>query len=104
MFEKNKDYVVNDRKVILVDEFTGRLMPGRRYSDGLHQAIEAKERVPIQSENITQATITLQNFFRMYSKLSGMTGTAATESEELMKIYGIEVVTIPTNMLMLEMI
>jgi preprotein translocase subunit SecA len=98
MFEKNKDYVVNDRKVILVDEFTGRLMPGRRYSDGLHQAIEAKERVPIQSENITQATITLQNFFRMYSKLSGMTGTAATESEELMKIYGIEVVTIPTNM------
>ena len=98
MFEKNKDYVVNDRKVILVDEFTGRLMPGRRYSDGLHQAIEAKERVPIQSENITQATITLQNFFRMYSKLSGMTGTATTESEELMKIYGIEVVTIPTNM------
>jgi len=97
IFEKNKDYVVKDRQVILVDEFTGRLMPGRRYSDGLHQAIEAKERVPIQSENITQATITLQNFFRMYNKLSGMTGTAATESEELMKIYGIDVITIPTN-------
>ena len=97
IFEKNKDYVVKDRQVILVDEFTGRLMPGRRYSDGLHQAIEAKEKVPIQSENITQATITLQNFFRMYNKLSGMTGTAATESEELMKIYGIDVITIPTN-------
>ena len=97
IFYKNKDYVVKDRQVILVDEFTGRLMPGRRYSDGLHQAIEAKEKVPIQSENITQATITLQNFFRMYNKLSGMTGTAATESEELMKIYGIDVITIPTN-------
>ena len=97
IFKKNKDYVVKDRQVILVDEFTGRLMPGRRYSDGLHQAIEAKEKVPIQSENITQATITLQNFFRMYNKLSGMTGTAATESEELMKIYGIDVITIPTN-------
>ena len=97
IFYKNKDYVVKDKQVILVDEFTGRLMPGRRYSDGLHQAIEAKEKVPIQSENITQATITLQNFFRMYNKLSGMTGTAATESEELMKIYGIDVITIPTN-------
>ena len=99
IFEKNKDYVVNDNKVILVDEFTGRLMPGRRYSDGLHQAIEAKEKVTIQSESITQATITLQNYFRMYTKLSGMTGTATTEAEELLKIYGIEVISIPTNKL-----
>ena len=99
IFEKNKDYVVNDNKVILVDEFTGRLMPGRRYSDGLHQAIEAKEKVAIQSESITQATITLQNYFRMYTKLSGMTGTATTESEELLKIYGIDVLSIPTNKL-----
>ena len=97
IFEKNKDYVVNDNKVILVDEFTGRLMPGRRYSDGLHQAIEAKEKVTIQSESITHATITLQNYFRMYPKLSGMTGTATTEAEELLKIYGIEVISIPTN-------
>ena len=99
IFEKNKDYVVNDNKVILVDEFTGRLMSGRRYSDGLHQAIEAKEKVTIQSESITQATITLQNYFRMYTKLSGMTGTATTEAEELLKIYGIEVISIPTNKL-----
>ena len=99
IFEKNKDYVVNNNKVILVDEFTGRLMPGRRYSDGLHQAIEAKEKVTIQSESITQATITLQNYFRMYTKLSGMTGTATTEAEELLKIYGIEVISIPTNKL-----
>ena len=99
IFEKNKDYVVNDNKVILVDEFTGRLMPGRRYSDGLHQAIEAKEKVTVQSESITQATITLQNYFRMYTKLSGMTGTATTEAEELLKIYGIEVISIPTNKL-----
>ena len=99
IFEKNKDYVVNDNKVILVDEFTGRLMQGRRYSDGLHQAIEAKEKVTIQSESITQATITLQNYFRMYTKLSGMTGTATTEAEELLKIYGIEVISIPTNKL-----
>ena len=99
IFEKNKDYVVNDNKVILVDEFTGRLMPGRRYSDGLHQAIEAKEKVAIQSESITQATITLQNYFRMYTKLSGMTGTATTEAEELLKIYGIDVISIPTNKL-----
>ena len=99
IFEKNKDYVVNDNKVILVDEFTGRLMPGRRYSDGLHQAIEAKEKVAIQSESITQATITLQNYFRMYTTLSGMTGTATTEAEELLKIYGIDVISIPTNKL-----
>ena len=99
IFEKNKDYVVNDNKVILVDEFTGRLMPGRRYSDGLHQAIEAKEKVAIQSESITHATITLQNYFRMYAKLSGMTGTATTEAEELLKIYGIDVISIPTNKL-----
>ena len=97
IFEKNKDYVVNDNKVILVDEFTGRLMPGRRYSDGLHQAIEAKEKVTIQSESITQATITLQNYFRMYPKLSGMTGTAATEANELMEIYNLEVISIPTH-------
>ncbi len=99
IFEKNKDYVVNDNKVILVDEFTGRLMPGRRYSDGLHQAIEAKEKVAIQSESITHAAITLQNYFRMYTKLSGMTGTATTEAEELLKIYGIDVISIPTNKL-----
>lgn len=95
--KRDIDYVVRDGEVIIVDEFTGRLMPGRRWSDGLHQAVEAKEGVPIQSENQTLATITLQNYFRMYNKLSGMTGTAETESAEFKKIYGLGVLVIPTN-------
>jgi len=97
LFKKDKDYVVKDEQVIIVDEFTGRLMFGRRYSEGLHQAIEAKERVKIQRESVTLATITFQNYFRMYNKLAGMTGTAATEAEEFHKIYKLEVVVIPTN-------
>tara|TARA_B100000902_G_scaffold398501_2_gene465494 strand:- start:845 stop:3370 length:2526 start_codon:yes stop_codon:yes gene_type:complete len=97
IFKKNQEYVVNDQQVVLVDEFTGRLMQGRRLSDGLHQAIEAKENVKILSESVTYATITLQNFFRMYKKLSGMTGTALTEAEEFFKIYKLDVVEIPTN-------
>jgi len=97
LFEKDVDYVVQDGKVVIVDEFTGRLMPGRRYSDGLHQAIEAKEGVEVQAATRTVASITFQNYFRMYDKLSGMTGTAATEEEEFQKIYGMDVVIIPTN-------
>ncbi len=97
LFEKDRDYVVKDGEVIIVDEFTGRLMMGRRYSEGLHQAIEAKEGVEIQQESKTLATISFQNYFRMYEKLSGMTGTAATEAEEFNKIYKLEVVAIPTN-------
>lgn len=97
LFQKDRDYVVKDGEVIIVDEFTGRLMPGRRYSEGLHQAIEAKERVEIQQESQTLATISFQNYFRMYEKLAGMTGTAATEAEEFHKIYGLDVVVIPTN-------
>ena len=97
LFKKDVDYVVKDGQVIIVDEFTGRLMPGRRWSDGLHQAVEAKEGVRIESENQTLATITLQNYFRMYEKLAGMTGTAATESEEFAKIYKLDVTVIPTN-------
>tara|TARA_B100000683_G_scaffold84964_1_gene83875 strand:+ start:2845 stop:5361 length:2517 start_codon:yes stop_codon:yes gene_type:complete len=97
IFKKNKEYVVRDQQVVLVDEFTGRLMQGRRLSDGLHQAIEAKENVKILAESVTYATITLQNFFRMYKKLSGMTGTALTEAEEFYKIYKLDVVEIPTN-------
>jgi preprotein translocase subunit SecA len=97
LFKKDKDYVVKDGQVIIVDEFTGRLMFGRRYAEGLHQAIEAKERVKIQRESVTMATITFQNYFRMYQKLAGMTGTAATEAEEFHKIYKLEVVVIPTN-------
>jgi preprotein translocase subunit SecA len=97
LFKRDRDYVVKDGQVIIVDEFTGRLMFGRRYSEGLHQAIEAKEGVKIQRESITLATITLQNYFRMYQKLAGMTGTAATEAEELHKIYHLDVVVIPTN-------
>jgi preprotein translocase subunit SecA len=97
LFRRDKDYVVKDGQVIIVDEFTGRLMFGRRYSEGLHQAIEAKERVKIQRESVTMATITFQNYFRMYEKLAGMTGTAATEAEEFHKIYSLEVVVIPTN-------
>ena len=96
-YEKDKEYIVQNGQVIIVDEFTGRLMEGRRYSDGLHQAIEAKEGVRVQRETITYATITLQNYFRMYGKLAGMTGTAATEAEELSKIYGLEVVAMPTH-------
>jgi preprotein translocase subunit SecA len=97
LFKRDKDYVVKDGQVIIVDEFTGRLMFGRRYSEGLHQAIEAKERVKIQRESVTLATITFQNYFRMYEKLAGMTGTAVTEAEEFHKIYDLEVVIIPTN-------
>jgi len=97
LFRHDVDYVVKDREVIIVDEFTGRLMPGRRYSDGLHQALEAKERVPIANENQTLATITFQNYFRLYEKLAGMTGTAATEAEEFWEIYQLEVVVIPTH-------
>jgi preprotein translocase subunit SecA len=97
LFKLDRDYVVRDGEVMIVDEFTGRLMPGRRYSEGLHQAIEAKERVKVQRESITLATITFQNYFRLYEKLSGMTGTAATEAEEFHKIYKLEVLSIPTN-------
>jgi preprotein translocase subunit SecA len=97
LFEKDVEYVVQDGKVLIVDEFTGRLMPGRRYSDGLHQAIEAKERVKIEGENQTLATITLQNYFRLYEKLAGMTGTAETEAGEFFQIYKLDVVVIPTN-------
>ena len=97
LFKRDVDYVVKDGQVVIVDEFTGRLMPGRRWSDGLHQAIEAKENVKIESENQTLATITFQNYFRMYKKLAGMTGTADTESVEFREIYGLEVMVIPTN-------
>lgn len=97
LFLKDRDYVVKDGEVVIVDEFTGRLMPGRRYSGGLHQSIEAKEGVKIQQESKTLATISFQNYFRMYEKLSGMTGTAATEAEEFFKIYKLEVVIIPTH-------
>jgi preprotein translocase subunit SecA len=97
VFEKEKDYVVMDGKVIIVDEFTGRLMHGRQWSDGLHQAVEAKENVQVKEETQTLATITLQNFFKLYSQIAGMTGTAATEAEEFMSIYKLEVVVIPTN-------
>ncbi|HOJ00397.1 MAG TPA: hypothetical protein PLL88_02160, partial [Anaerolineaceae bacterium] len=98
LFTKNKDYIIQNGEVIIVDEFTGRLMPGRRWSEGLHQAIEAKEGVRVHAENITQATITLQNYFRMYEKLAGMTGTAYTEAEEFYEIYKLDVVPIPTNL------
>ena len=97
LFKRDIDYIVKDGEVIIVDEFTGRLMPGRRWSDGLHQAIEAKEGVKIESENQTLATITFQNYFRMYKKLAGMTGTADTEAEEFGKIYNLDVLVIPTN-------
>lgn len=97
LFKRDKDYVVQNGEVIIVDEFTGRLMYGRRYSEGLHQSIEAKEGVQVRRENLTMATITFQNFFRMYRKLAGMTGTAATEREEFQRIYNLEVVVIPTN-------
>ncbi|MFO7862181.1 MAG: preprotein translocase subunit SecA, partial [Desulfosalsimonas sp.] len=97
LFTRDVDYIIKDNQVIIVDEFTGRLMPGRRYSEGLHQALEAKENVKIENENQTLATITFQNFFRMYDKLSGMTGTADTEAAEFKKIYDLDVVIIPTN-------
>jgi len=97
MFTKDKDYIVKGDQVVIIDEFTGRMMPGRRYSEGLHQALEAKEKVAIQPENQTLASITFQNYFRLYDKLAGMTGTAATEAAEFMDIYGLDVVEIPTN-------
>ena len=98
LFEKDDEYVITeDGKIAIVDEFTGRVLPGRRYSDGLHQAIEAKENVKVQRDSQTLATITLQNYFRMYNKLAGMTGTAETEENEFFEIYKLEVVVIPTN-------
>ena len=97
MFRRDTDYIVKDGKVVIIDEFTGRMMDGRRWSDGLHQAVEAKEGVKIEPENQTMASITFQNFFRMYPKLSGMTGTAATEAAEFWDIYKMNVVEIPTN-------
>jgi preprotein translocase subunit SecA len=97
LFQRDKDYIVRNGEVIIIDEFTGRMMPGRRYSEGLHQALEAKEHQPIQPENQTLASITFQNYFRMYDKLAGMTGTAATEADEFMDIYNLEVLEIPTN-------
>ena len=97
MFERDTDYIVKDGRVVIIDEFTGRMMPGRRFSEGLHQALEAKEHVAVQQENQTLASITFQNYFRMYPKLAGMTGTAATEAAELGDIYGLDVIQIPTN-------
>ena len=97
IFNKDSDYLVKDNQVIIIDEFTGRMMEGRRFSDGLHQALEAKERVMIQPENRTMASITFQNYFRLYNKLSGMTGTASTESEEFLDIYNLDVISIPSN-------
>ncbi len=97
LFQRDKDYIVKDDQVIIIDEFTGRMMPGRRYSEGLHQALEAKEHVAIQPENVTLASITFQNYFRLYGKLAGMTGTASTEADEFMDIYRLDVLEIPTN-------
>src|SRR5579885_466426 len=101
LFQRDKDYIVRNGEVVIIDEFTGRMMPGRRYSEGLHQALEAKEHQPIQPENQTLASITFQNYFRMYEKLAGMTGTAMTEADEFMDIYGLEVLEVPTNMPMI---
>ena len=98
LFQRDRDYIVKDDEVIIIDEFTGRMMQGRRYSEGLHQALEAKEHVSVQPENQTLATITFQNYFRLYQKLAGMTGTAVTEAEEFIDIYGLDVVEVPTNM------
>ena len=103
LFQRDKDYIVRNGEVVIIDEFTGRMMPGRRYSEGLHQALEAKERQPIQPENQTLASITFQNYFRMYKKLAGMTGTASTEADEFMDIYNLEVLEIPTNMPMVRL-
>ena len=97
LFQRDKDYIVRDGEVVIIDEFTGRMMPGRRYSEGLHQALEAKEHQPVQPENQTLASITFQNYLRMYKKLAGMTGTAATEADELFDIYKLEVIEVPTN-------
>src|SRR5499426_388145 len=101
LFQRDKDYIVRNGEVVIIDEFTGRMMPGRRYSEGLHQALEAKEHQPIQPENQTLASITFQNYFRMYEKLAGMTGTALTEADEFADIYNLEVVEVPTNMPMI---
>jgi len=103
LFARDKDYIVRNGEVVIIDEFTGRMMPGRRYSEGLHQALEAKEHQPIQPENQTLASITFQNYFRMYEKLAGMTGTAVTEADEFMDIYNLEVLEIPTNMPMVRL-
>ena len=97
VYQRDKEYVVNQDQIIIVDEFTGRLMHGRQWSDGLHQAVEAKERVTVKQESQTLATITLQNLFKLYAQLAGMTGTAMTEADEFMKIYKLEVIAIPTN-------
>ncbi len=101
LFQRDKDYIVRNGEVVIIDEFTGRMMPGRRYSEGLHQALEAKEHQPIQPENQTLASITFQNYFRMYEKLAGMTGTALTEADEFLDIYNLEVVEVPTNLPMI---
>src|SRR5215218_2874936 len=101
LFQRDKDYIVRNDEVVIIDEFTGRMMPGRRYSEGLHQALEAKEHQPIQPENQTLASITFQNYFRMYEKLAGMTGTALTEADEFMDIYNLDVVEVPTNLPMI---
>ena len=98
LFQRDKDYIVRNGEVMLIDEFTGRMMPGRRLSEGLHQAIEAKEGVAIRPENVTLASVTFQNYFRLYEKLAGMTGTAATEADEFFEIYKLGVVEVPTNM------
>ena len=97
LFNRDKEYVVRDGEVIIVDEFTGRLQPGRRWSEGLHQAVEAKEGVEVQKESRTFASITFQNYFRLYKKLAGMTGTALTSGEEFYKVYGTDTVSVPTN-------
>src|SRR4029453_17301518 len=98
LFFRDRDYIVRNGQVVIIDEFTGRMMEGRRYSEGLHQALEAKEHVEIQPENQTLASITFQNYFRLYEKLAGMTGTAVTEANEFMDIYGLDVLEVPTNM------
>ena len=103
LFERDKDYIVNNNKVVIIDEFTGRMMEGRRFSDGLHQALEAKENVSIKNENQTLASVTFQNYFRMYPKLAGMTGTALTEANEFMEIYNLEVVSVPTHKKMIRL-
>src|SRR5207244_8610266 len=103
LFQRDKDYIVRNGEVVIIDEFTGRMMPGRRYSEGLHQALEAKEHQPIQPENQTLASITFQNYFLMYGKLAGMTGTATTEADEFIDIYGLEVLEVPTNMPMIRL-
>src|SRR5690606_37199321 len=97
LYQLDTDYMIKDGEIVIVDEFTGRLMAGRRWSDGLHQAIEAKEGVKVKNENQTLATVTFQNYFRMYNKLAGMTGTAETETPEFIKIYNLDVIVIPTN-------